>query len=64
LVSGIAIIVTLAGDGLISLVKDFHSFVYLTVDVYYYSCYFLMALAADIETRRRSSLIPQSSLIS
>jgi hypothetical protein len=47
----------MTGDGVISTVKDFHSMAYATVDIYYYASYFLMALAADIETSRRTSLI-------
>lgn len=56
-VSAIAMIVTLIGDGVISLVKDFHSMAYLTVDIYYYASYFLMALAADLATTHRTSLV-------
>jgi len=56
-VTAIAMILTLIGDGVISLVKDFHSLAYLTVDIYYYSCYFLIAFAADLATTRRTSLV-------
>jgi hypothetical protein len=47
LISAIAFADTLVGDAILSLVKDFNSLVYLSVDIYYFSCYFLMAIAAD-----------------
>jgi len=50
----IGVLVTFLGDAVLSMVKDFHSIVYLSVDVYYFTSYFLMALGADIEVKRRN----------
>ncbi|MCI0416843.1 hypothetical protein L0222_29085 [bacterium] len=52
ILSAIAFSVTLVGDGILSVVKDFNSFVYMSVDIYYFISYFLMAIAADQEARR------------
>jgi hypothetical protein len=52
ILSAIAFTITLVGDGILSEVKDFSSIAYLSVDVYYFISYFLMAFAADEEARQ------------
>ncbi len=52
LLSMFAFCLTLVGDGILSLISDFQSFVYLSVDAYYFACYFLMAIAAYQHSRR------------
>jgi hypothetical protein len=47
ILSAIAFTITLVGDGILSEVKDFESFAYLSIDIYYFISYFLMAIAAD-----------------
>ena len=47
------VILTMVGDGVLSLVTNFHSAAYLSVDVFYFISYFTMALAADYEWQRR-----------
>ena len=51
LISAIAFSATLVGDATLSVVKDFKSVTYLSVDVYYFISYFLLAIAADQEAR-------------
>ncbi len=55
--SGIAFTMTLIGDGVLSLVKDFNSILYLSVDVYYFSCYFLMAISAEQESKQPATVV-------
>jgi hypothetical protein len=43
----IAFALTLVGDGILSLVQDFETFLYISIDLWYYSCYFFMAFAAE-----------------
>ncbi len=50
--SGVAFALTLVGDAVLSRVQDFQSFFYLTIDIWYFSCYFLMAIAANLHARR------------
>ena len=51
IISAIAFSITLVGDAILSVVKDFNSMTYLSIDVYYFISYFLMAIAADQEAR-------------
>ena len=52
LLSAIAFTIVLVGDAILSEVKDFSSIAYLSVDIYYFIGYFLMAVAADQEARQ------------
>jgi hypothetical protein len=63
LISTIAFADTLVGDSIISIVKDFDSPIYLSVDVYYFTCYFLMAIAADELAKVRLSQVEQQPVI-
>jgi|GEM_PF-6368816 len=54
ILTAVGVFVTFVGDAVLSIVEDFHSFTYLSVDIYYFGSYFLMALAADIAFRRRT----------
>ena len=51
-VSALAFLMTLVGDGVLSRITDFQSFFYLTTDIWYISCYFLMAIAVAMHYRR------------
>jgi hypothetical protein len=53
IITAAGVLLTMVGDAVLSVITDFHSIAYLSVDVYYFTSYFVMAAAADLEWQRR-----------
>ncbi|HJZ11295.1 MAG TPA: hypothetical protein VJ521_04050, partial [Acidobacteriota bacterium] len=49
-------LLTLIGDAILSLIQNFNSFIYKSIDIYYFSCYFVLALAAEQQAQKHRNL--------